>query len=239
MLVIPAIDLMEGCAVRLEKGDFSKKTVYSRRPAEVAAGFRAAGATRLHVVDLDGARAGRPVNLDVVRDIAAAGVEIELGGGLRTLADIELALSVGARAVVLGTAAVERLDLVRAACARFPGRVIAGVDARGGEVQIAGWEQGTGLPAVDVARRVKEVGVSLVEYTDVGRDGVFAGVDADGAAALQREAGVPVVVCGGVASLADIAACKKAGLAGLVVGKALYERRIDLAAAIRAAGETR
>ncbi len=236
MLVIPAIDLMEGCAVRLEKGDFSKRTVYSRRPAEVAAKFRAAGAKRLHVVDLDGARAGRPVNLDVVRDIAAAGLEVELGGGLRAITDIELALSLGAKAVVLGTAAVERLDLVRAACARFPGQVVAGIDAREGEVRIAGWEQGTGLPVVDVARRVKEVGVSLVEYTDVGRDGVFAGVDAAGAAALQRDAGVPVVVSGGVASLADISACRAAGLAGVVVGKALYEGRIDLAAAIQAAG---
>ncbi len=235
MLVIPAIDLMEGCAVRLEKGDFSKKTVYSRRPAEVAAGFQRAGAKRIHVVDLDGARAGRPVNLDVVRDIAAAGLEIELGGGLRTIADIELALSVGVGAAVLGTAAVERLDLVRAACARFPGRVVAGIDARGGEVRIAGWEQGTGLPVAEVARRVKEVGVSLVEYTDVGRDGVFAGVDAEGAAALQRQAGVAVVAAGGVASLADIEACRSAGLAGVVIGKALYEGRIDLAAAIRAA----
>jgi phosphoribosylformimino-5-aminoimidazole carboxamide ribotide isomerase len=235
MRVVPAIDLMEGCAVRLEKGDFSKKTVYSRRPAEVAAEFRVAGAKRLHVVDLDGARAGRPVNLDVVRDIAAAGLEVELGGGLRTLGDIELALSLGAKAVVLGTAAVERLDLVRLACARFPGQVVAGIDARGGEVRIAGWEQGTGLPVVEVARRVKEVGVALVEYTDVGRDGVFAGVDADGAAALQRQAGVPVIVSGGVASLADIAACRTAGLAGVVVGKAIYEKRIDLAAAIRAA----
>src|SRR5574337_831984 len=128
MLVIPAIDLMGGEVVRLSKGDFATKVVYSRRPAEVAAGFRLAGARRLHVV-----------NLDVVRAIAAEGVEIEVGGGLRTLPDIEAVLGLGARFVVLGTAAVERLDLVRQACARFPGRVVAGIDARGGEVKIAGW----------------------------------------------------------------------------------------------------
>lgn len=236
MLVIPAIDLMEGCAVRLEKGDFATRTVYSRRPAEVAAGFCAAGARRLHVVDLDGARAGKPMNLDVVREIARAGVEVELGGGLRTLPDIELALAAGARLVVLGTAAVERLDLVRQACARFPGRVVAGIDARGGEVRVAGWEKGTGLPVAEVALRVKEAGVSLVEYTDVGRDGMFAGVDASGAAELQRQAGVQVVASGGVASIDDVSACKAADLAGVIVGKALYEKKLDLAEAVRVAG---
>jgi phosphoribosylformimino-5-aminoimidazole carboxamide ribotide isomerase len=235
MLVIPAIDLMEGCAVRLERGDFSRPIVYSRRPAEVAARFREAGAIRIHVVDLDGARAGKPMHLDLVGEIAAAGVEIELGGGLRALVDIERALSSGAQRVVLGTAAVERLDLVRSACARFPGRVIAGIDAREGEVRVAGWEQGTGLAASDVARRVKEAGVELVEYTDVARDGVFSGVDAAGAAALQREAGVAVVASGGVASLGDVEACQSAGLAGVIIGKAIYDRRVDLAAAIRAA----
>ena len=162
MLVIPAIDLMGGEVVRLSKGDFATKVVYSRRPAEVAAGFRRAGARRLHVVDLDGARAGKPVNLDSVRAIAAEGVEIEVGGGLRSLPDIEQVLALGTRFAVLGTAAVERLDLVRVACQKFPGRVVAGIDAKGGEVAIAGWEQGTGLPAVEVARRVRGAGVTLL-----------------------------------------------------------------------------
>ncbi len=235
MLVIPAIDLMDGCAVRLARGDFATRTVYSRAPEEVAAGFVAAGARRVHVVDLDGARAGQPVNVDAVRAIAGTGAEIEVGGGLRSLADVERVLAIGARAVVLGTAAVERLDLVREACTRFPGRVVAGIDARGGEVKVAGWEQGTGLGAVEVARRVRDAGVSLVEYTDVARDGMFTGVDAEGAAALQREAGVPVVASGGVASLADVEACARAGLAGVIIGKAIYERRIDLGQAVRAA----
>ncbi len=237
MLVIPAIDLMGGEVVRLSKGDFATKVVYSRRPAEMAAAFRRAGARRLHVVDLDGARAGWPVNVDSVRAIAAEGVEIEVGGGLRSLPDIEKVLALGARYVVLGTAAVERLDLVRAACQKFPGQVVAGIDAKGGEVAIAGWEQGTGLPAAEVARRVKGAGVTLVEYTDVARDGMFAGVDAAGAAALQREAGVPVVASGGVASLEDVSACKAAGLAGVIVGKAISEKKLDLAEAVRVAGE--
>ena len=200
--------------------------------------FREAGARRIHVVDLDGARAGRPVNPDAIRAIAEVEVEIELGGGLRSLADVERILALGVHAVVLGTAAVERLDLVREACGQFPGRVVAGIDARGGEVKVAGWEQGTGLPAAEVARRVKEAGVALVEYTDVARDGMFTGVDAAGAAALQREAGVAVVASGGVASLEDVSACKAAGLAGVIVGKALYEGKLDLAEAMRLAEAT-
>ena len=238
MLVIPAIDLMGGEAVRLEKGDFATKTVYARNPAEKAAEFARAGATLLHVVDLDGAKAGWPVNLDAVAAICRVpGLEIELGGGLRTLVDLEKVLALGVRHVVLGTAAVERLGLVEEACRRFPGRVRTGIDARNGEVKIAGWVEGTGLAAADVARKVKAAGVSLVEYTDVGRDGMFTGVDAEGAARLQAEAGVEVVASGGVASLADIRVCKAAGLAGVIVGKALYEGRLRLADALAAAKE--
>jgi phosphoribosylformimino-5-aminoimidazole carboxamide ribotide isomerase len=233
MRVIPAIDLMSGEVVRLEKGDFATKKVYSRRPPEMAEEFLRAGATVLHVVDLDGAKAGWPVNLDTVRDLCAVeGLEIELGGGLRTLGDIEKVLGLGVHAVVLGTAAVERLDLVRQACARFPGRVRCGIDARNGEVKVAGWQAGSGLKAAEVARRVKEAGVTLVEYTDVARDGMFTGVDAAGAAAIQAEVGVEVVASGGVASLDDVKACVAAGVAGVIVGKALYEGRFRLADAV-------
>ncbi len=235
MLVIPAIDLMDGQVVRLRKGDFASKTVYSDRPAEIAEAFRRAGARRIHVVDLDGARAGHPVNREAVSAVVATGVEVELGGGLRCLEDVEDVLALGVRLAVLGTAAVERLDLVREACRRFPGRVVAGIDARDGEVKVAGWAQGTGLPVAEVARRVREAGVSLVEYTDVGRDGMFSGVDAEGASRLQAVAGVAVVASGGVAELADVAACHRAGLAGVIVGKALYEKKIDLGEAIRLA----
>ena len=238
MLVIPAIDLMGGEVVRLEKGDFATKTVYARRPADKASEFARNGAKLLHVVDLDGAREGWPVNLDAVAAICRVpGLEVELGGGLRTLVDIEKVLALGVHYVVLGTAAVERLGLVEEACRKFPGRVRTGIDARNGEVKIAGWVARTGLAAVDVARKVKAAGVSLVEYTDVGRDGMFTGVDVEGAAKLQAEAGVEVVASGGVASLADIRACKAARLAGVIVGKALYEGRINLADAIVASKE--
>ena len=232
MLVIPAIDLMDGKVVRLSRGDFATRTIYSDRPAEFAEAFLKAGARRVHVVDLDGARAGRPVNTDVVRAIVATGVEVELGGGLRSIEAVEEAIAIGVKFVVLGTAAVERLDLVEEACLRFLGRVVAGIDARDGEVKVAGWAQGTGLPAVDVARRVAGAGVTMIEYTDVARDGMFTGVDAAGAARLQAETGVMVVASGGVASLADVGVCKAAGLAGVIVGKALYEKRMDLAQAI-------
>ena len=235
MLVLPAIDLMDGQVVRLEKGDFGRRTTYSGDPPAVARSFREAGAERIHVVDLDGARVGKPVNLEAVRAIVAAGVSVEVGGGLRSLSDVERVLALGAAFAVLGTAAVSRLELVREACARFPGQVVCGIDARGGEVAISGWEEGTGLPAAEVARRVRDAGVRLVEYTDVARDGMFSGVDAAGAARLAREAGVEVVASGGVASLEDVRACRAAGLAGVIVGKALYEKRIDLADAIREA----
>ena len=238
MLVIPAFDLMGGEVVRLEKGDFATKTVYARRPADKAAEFARSGATLLHVVDLDGAKAGWPVNLDAVAAICRTpGLEVELGGGLRTLVDIEKVLALGVKYVVLGTAAVERLGLVEEACRKFPGRVRCGIDAKNGEVAIAGWVEGTGLKAADVARKVKAAGVSLVEYTDVGRDGMFTGVDAEGAARLQADAGVAVVASGGVASLADVRACKAASVAGVIVGKALYEGRIRLADAIAASRE--
>ncbi|MGA8892858.1 MAG: HisA/HisF-related TIM barrel protein, partial [Anaeromyxobacteraceae bacterium] len=191
MLVIPAIDLMDGKVVRLSRGDFAARTIYSDHPAEFALAFRKAGARRVHVVDLDGARAGHPVNGEAVKAIVATGIEVELGGGLRTIEAVEQAVAMGVRLVVLGTAAVERLDLVGQACSRFPGRVVAGIDARDGEVKVAGWAQGTGLPAAEVARRVAGAGVTLVEYTDVARDGMFTGVDAAGAARLQAEAGIP------------------------------------------------
>ncbi|HTT70340.1 MAG TPA: 1-(5-phosphoribosyl)-5-[(5-phosphoribosylamino)methylideneamino] imidazole-4-carboxamide isomerase [Anaeromyxobacteraceae bacterium] len=237
MLILPAIDLLGGRVVRLRQGAFEDPTVYGTDPGEVAARFREAGAERLHVVDLDGARAGRPVNLEALGRIAAVGVPFEVGGGLRTLDDVGAVLALGASLAVLGTAAVARLELVAAACARFPGRIVCGIDAKGGEVAVAGWREGTGLTASLVARRVREAGVRLVEYTDVARDGMLTGVDAAGAARLAREAEVDVVASGGVASLDDVRACKAAGVFGLIIGKALYERRIDLEEALLLAKE--
>jgi phosphoribosylformimino-5-aminoimidazole carboxamide ribotide isomerase len=176
------------------------------------------------------------VNLDTVAKICRVkGIEVELGGGIRTLLDVEKVLALGVSYVVLGTAAVERLGLVEEACRKFPGRVRTGIDARDGEVKVAGWTEGTGLSAVEVARRVKTAGVSVVEYTDVGRDGMFTGVDVAGAAQLQAEAGVQVVASGGVAGLGDVKACRLAGLFGVIVGKAIYEGRIDVRAAVQAA----
>ncbi len=240
MLVIPAVDLMGGEVVRLEKGDFASRKVYAGRPADKAAEFAAAGASLVHVVDLDGAKAGWPVNLDAVRSICQVpGIEVELGGGLRTLPDIERVLGLGVKYVVLGTAAVERLGLVEQACRAFPGRVRAGIDARNGEVKVAGWLSGTGLTLAEVARRVREAGVELVEYTDVGRDGMFAGVDAAGAAKLAADAGVQVVASGGAASLADVTTCRDVGLFGVIVGKAIYEGKVSLREAVRVAGEAR
>jgi phosphoribosylformimino-5-aminoimidazole carboxamide ribotide isomerase len=237
VILLPAIDLMDGRVVRLRKGDFATRTVYSDDPGEVARRFRDAGARRIHVVDLDGARAGRPVNTAALRVIAEAGVPFEVGGGLRRTQDVAEVLALGAGWAVLGTAAVERLELVAEACRLFPGRVVCGIDARGGEVAVKGWEAGTGLKVVEVARRVRLVGVTMVEYTDVSRDGMFSGVDAAGAARIQAAAGVQVIASGGVASLDDVRACKEAGLAGVIVGKAIYEGRLDHGAAVRLSSE--
>lgn len=236
MILFPAIDLKAGQCVRLLRGDMDQATVFNDDPAAQAAAFARAGCAWLHVVDLDGAFAGASVNQDAVTAIlAAVDVPLQLGGGIRDMAAIETWLAAGVARVILGTAALRDPDLVRAACRAFPGRIVVGIDARGGRVAVEGWAETVDLAVVDLARRFEDCGVAAIVFTDVDRDGALEGVNVAATAALARAISIPVIASGGVAGLADLEALKAAGesgIAGVISGRALYDGRLDLAAAI-------
>ena len=240
--VIPAIDLLGGRCVRLSQGDYDRVSVYGDDPAAVAASFVAAGAPRVHVVDLDGARAGRPHNRDAVRAIvgAARGVPVQLGGGMRDEGAVEEALALGVERAILGTAALRDPDLVRASARRFPGRVAVGIDARGGRVAVQGWLETSDVTALDVAKCFADAGVAALVYTEIARDGMGSGPDLDATAALARAVAIPVIASGGVGSDEHVRrAVATAGIAGLIVGKALYEGTVTLARALAIAKAAR
>jgi phosphoribosylformimino-5-aminoimidazole carboxamide ribotide isomerase len=234
MILYPAIDLKDGQCVRLLRGEMDAATVFSDDPAAQAAAFEAAGCDWLHLVDLNGAFAGRPVNADAVEAILArVSVPAQLGGGLRDMATIEGWLAKGLARVILGTAAVEDPGLVRAAARAFPGQVAVGLDAREGRVATRGWAEATDLAVTDIARRFEDAGIAAIVYTDIARDGVMQGPNVEATAALARAVSVPVIASGGVSSLADLAALKATGvIAGAISGRALYDGAIDLAQAI-------
>ncbi len=238
MILFPAIDLKDGAAVRLLRGDMEAATVFDRDPAEPAKRFAAAGCAWLHIVDLNGAFAGRPVNAAAVDAIlAATDAKVQLGGGVRDMRVLETWLEKGVSRVILGTAAVRDPDFVRAACGAHPGRVAVGVDARGGRVAVAGWAEETDLSALDLARKFEDAGVAALIYTDIERDGALEGPNVEATAALARAVSIPVIASGGVGALHDLDALRAAGgIAGVVVGRALYDERIDVAAALRLLG---
>ncbi|HPG27232.1 MAG: 1-(5-phosphoribosyl)-5-[(5-phosphoribosylamino)methylideneamino]imidazole-4-carboxamide isomerase [Spirochaetaceae bacterium] len=240
--VIPAIDLLEGSAVRLTQGRYDAATVYDRDPASVAARFVAAGARRVHVVDLEGAKAGRPVQGDAVKRIlAAAGdVPVQMGGGLRTLEGVDEALGWGLDRVILGTVALRDPALVKEAAGRHPRRIVVGIDARDGRVAVEGWLEASETTAVDLGRRFEDAGVAAIVYTDIARDGMLTGPNLDQTVALAESVGIPVIVSGGVATNDDIlrsAALRDRNLCGVIVGRAIYTGGVDLEAAIRAVEE--
>jgi phosphoribosylformimino-5-aminoimidazole carboxamide ribotide isomerase len=237
VLIYPAIDLRGGQCVRLEQGDYAQETVFGADPAAMARRWVEQGAAFLHLVDLDGARAGHPVNTASVRAlVAAAGVPCQLGGGLRTEAHLAEALGLGVARVILGTRALEDPDWCAAMCRRFPGRIALGIDARNGRVATDGWLRESDTLAVDLALRATGWGVAAIIYTDIHRDGMLKGANVEATAELARAVpGVPIIASGGVTSLDDVARLARAGLAGCIVGRALYEGRIDLPAAIEVA----
>lgn len=239
MILFPAIDLKDGQAVRLLRGDMAAATLYNSDPVAQARAFGAAGFEWLHLVDLNGAFAGRPINGAVVANIlAAVSVPVQLGGGVRDMATVEQWLSLGVRRVILGTAAVKDPAFVRAACKAFPGRIVVGVDAKDGKVAVAGWAEASEMTALDLARRFADAGVAALLFTDVGRDGALTGVNVEATAALASASGLPVIASGGVAGLADIERLRAAahqGIEGVVIGRALYDGRLDPAAALRLA----
>ncbi len=237
LTLYPAIDLKQGAVVRLRQGVMAAATVYATDPAEVARRFTAAGCRFLHVVDLDGAFAGRAVNRAAVRAIlGAVSVPVQLGGGIRDLAAIAGWLEAGVRRVILGSAAVKDPSLVRVACRSFPDRVAIAIDARAGLVAAEGWAEATEIPAADLARRFEDAGAAAVIYTDIGRDGMFAGLDLERTLALARQIRTKFIASGGVGSLDDLRMLKEraAGVVeGVIVGRALYDGRVRLDEALR------
>jgi phosphoribosylformimino-5-aminoimidazole carboxamide ribotide isomerase len=233
VLILPAIDLRGGRCVRLRQGDYSRETIFGDDPAAMARRWVDQGARYLHLVDLDGARQGQPVNGSSVRGIvAAAGVPCQLGGGLRSEEHIREALGWGVERVILGTRALREPQWCEAMCRTFPHQVALGLDARQGRVALEGWQETSDIGALDVARRAAAWPLAALIYTDVGRDGMLEGPNVDGTAEVAAAVPVPVIASGGVTSLEDVAQLARRGLAGCILGRALYEGRIDLAAAI-------
>lgn len=236
MLIIPAIDMKEGRCVRLRQGRMEDDTVFDEDPIAVAKRWLAEGARRLHLVDLDGAFAGEPVNGELVASIVAAAgdVPVQIGGGIRTEAIADAYIAAGVRWLIIGTQAVKDPDFVTALCQRHPGRVIVGLDAKDGDVATEGWAQASGLSAIDVARRFEQAGVEAIVYTDIGRDGMMQGVNVEATASLARAIDIPVIASGGVTNIDDIhalATVADSGVIGTIAGRALYEGTLDLAAA--------
>ena len=241
MILYPAIDLKDGACVRLLRGDMASAKVFNADPAAQARAFAEAGFSWLHVVDLNGAFAGRSVNGEAVKAIrASVDLRIQLGGGIRDRRAIDEWLALGIDRVVLGTAALRDPDLVRRAAADYPGAIAVGVDALNGLAAIEGWAKTTELSVVELARRFEDCGVAALIYTDIARDGALSGIDAHVIADFTRQVSIPVIASGGVSSIADIAALKAHeadGIAGIICGRALYDGRIDPRAALRLAGE--
>lgn len=236
MILYPAIDLKDGQCVRLLRGEMEAATVFSDDPAAQAAAFEAAGCEWIHLVDLNGAFAGEPVNGAAVEAILArVGVPAQLGGGIRDMATIEGWLKKGLARVILGTVAVENPDLVRDAARAFPGRVAVGLDARRGKVATRGWAEETDMEVTDLARAFEDAGIAAIIYTDIDRDGAMGGPNVTATEALARAVDVPVIASGGVSSMEDLIRLRDTGvIAGAISGRALYDGAIDLKAALRA-----
>ncbi len=236
MILFPAIDLKDGQCVRLKLGDMAQATVFNDDPAAQARSFEAQGFEYLHIVDLNGAFAVKPVNGAAVEAILGAiKMPAQLGGGIRDLAGIEAWLAKGIRRVILGTVAVRNPELVREACRKFPGRVAVGIDAKGGKVAVEGWAETSELTAIDLARRFEDAGVAAIIYTDIDRDGVLKGLNLPSTAELARAVKIPVIASGGLASMDDIEALLRpeyAMLEGAITGRALYDGRLDPKAAL-------
>lgn len=241
MLIIPAIDIKDGQCVRLYQGEMDKETIYFESPVEAAKHWVEEGAELLHVVDLNGAVEGRPVHkLEVAAICMGFSVLVEMGGGLRSLEAVEEALATGVERVVVGTAAYEDRDFLRAVCKKFPGKIVVGIDAREGRVAVKGWKETTSMDAVELAKRCKEDGASRIIYTDISRDGTSLGVNVEETVRLARAVKIPIIASGGVASLDDIRRLKgreKDGVEGVIVGRALYSGAFTLREAIAVSKE--
>ena len=239
MIILPAIDLRDGKCVRLLKGDFAQETVYSTEPEEVALRWAREGAEFLHVVDLDGALAGKPQNTEAIKKILnSIQIPMEVGGGIRTLETIDATLELGVSRVILGSAAVQNRALVKDACQRYGNRIAVGIDAKDGVAAIDGWGVSGGISAIDLAKELSAYGLENIIYTDISRDGTLSGVNVEATAKLALESGVNIIASGGVRSLEDIHSLKAReadGIIGVIAGKSIYEETLSLPEAIAAA----
>lgn len=241
MIIYPAIDIRGGRCVRLTEGRFDAETVFADDPAEMALKWAACGAQWLHLVDLDGALAGEGKNLPVIeRILQSVKLPVQLGGGIRNMQAIDKLLTLGVRRVILGSAAVKNPELVAEACRQYPGHIAVGIDAKNGDVAIEGWGRGSGVAAVDLAKQMAAYGVDKIIFTDISRDGMLSGVNAEATAALARACGIEIIASGGVASLEDIRRVKAVeadGVTGCIIGKAIYTGAVDLREALALAKE--
>ena len=241
MVIFPAIDIRDGKCVRLFKGDFAQETVYGDKPEEMALKWQALGGEFLHLVDLDGARAKKPVNLEVIKKIVAAvKIPVELGGGIRTMENIDEVLSLGVRRVILGSVAVQNPALVKEACAKYGDRIVVGIDAKDGIVAVDGWGVSGNVEASVLAKKMAEAGVKTIIYTDISRDGTLSGCNVEATAKLAEVSGINVVASGGVSNIEDIKELlpyADKGIEGVIVGKSIYTGSLDLQEAIRVARE--
>lgn len=239
MILYPAIDLKDGACVRLLRGDMEQATVFSQDPASQAHSFQDAGFKWLHIVDLNGAFAGKPVNhLAVESILSAIDIPAQLGGGIRDIATIERWLKAGITRVILGTIALRDPALVKLACKQFPGHIAVGIDGKGGKVAVEGWAEESHMAVVDLALQFEDAGVSAIIYTDINRDGLLAGPDLEGTATLAKKLSTPVIASGGMSSLEDVRqvkALEKDGVSGVILGRSLYDGRIDPHAALEIA----
>lgn len=239
MIILPAIDIRGGKCVRLTQGDFSKEFLYSSYPEDTAVELQDAGAQFLHVVDLDGARVGHPMNVFTIKKILESiDIPIEVGGGIRSMEEIEMMLDIGVHCVILGTAAVDNPAFVRKAAQEFADKVIVSIDARDGIVEVNGWGNSGTISAEELAARIGDCGITTITYTDISRDGMLTGVNVEKVATLAQKSGLSVIASGGVSSLDDILALKKYehnGVVGAIIGKAIYEGIIDVGEAVEIA----
>lgn len=239
MIILPAIDIRGGHCVRLTQGDFAREFNYSNYPEDTALEMQDAGAQYLHVVDLDGAKVGHPMNIFTIKKILEnIEIPIEVGGGIRSMEEIEMLIDIGVQRVVLGTAAVDNPNFVRQAAVEFGERVLASIDARGGVVEIDGWGNSGKLEAEELAARIGDCGITTIIYTDISRDGTLAGTNVEKVVQMARKSGLSVIASGGVRSIDDIKALKSyehEGIVGCVIGKAIYEGLIELGEAVEVA----
>lgn len=241
MIIFPAIDIRGGRCVRLTEGRFDKETVFADNPVDIVERWTKAGAEYLHVVDLDGALAGTSRNLDAIQNILEhANIPVQVGGGIRTLKNMEQLLSLGVTRVILGSVAVKNPALVKEACAKFPGQIVVGIDAKDGEAAVEGWSVRGGMQALELAKKMSQAGVEHIVFTDIARDGNLSGVNVEATAQMAMHSDVKIIASGGVSSLEDIIKLKKyedLGIEGCIIGKAIYTGAVDLAEALAVAKE--